>query len=219
MIPGARFLIPMKPLSDSKTRLRAALPDDRRRLLSLAMLVHVLQTVSLAGRGQVFVLGGDDTVRQACNRLKCSFVPDSSPDLNRCLATSFEAARAAGVETAVFLPADLPLLSREDIQALVDAVPGQRAVIAPDRHNAGTNGLVICGTAPLDPSMGPGSFQRHLIQLALAGTGYEIRRTLGLGFDVDTPDDLDLLLRAAPDWWERAEGLGRGLDWRGGGAP
>ncbi|MBI2965949.1 MAG: hypothetical protein HYY34_07085, partial [Chloroflexi bacterium] len=59
-------------------------------------------------------------------------------------------------------------------------------------------------------------FQRHLVQLALAGAAYEIRRTQGLGFDVDTPDDLDLLLRLVPDWWERAEGLARGLDWRGG---
>lgn len=214
-MPGARILIPMKPLSDSKTRLRAALSDDRRRLLSLAMLLHVLETVSQTDRGQLFVLGGDDAVRQACGRANCAFVPDAAPDLNGCLARSFEAARVAGIETAVFLPADLPLLSRDDVLMFFDEGPGQRVDIAPDRHNAGTNGLAIRGTLPLVPSMGPGSFQRHLVQFASAGSPYEIFRTRGLGFDVDTPDDLDFLLRALPDWWERAEGLARGLDWRG----
>lgn len=212
---GVRILIPMKPLSDSKTRLRAALSDDRRRLLSLAMLLHVLETVSQTGRGQLFVLGGDDAVRQACGRANCTFVPDASSDLNGCLASSFEAARMAGIEAAIFLPADLPLLSRDDVLTFFAEGTGQRMGIAPDRHSAGTNGLAVRGTLPIVPSMGAGSFQRHLVQFASAGSPYEIFRTRGLGFDVDTPDDLDFLLRAMPDWWESAERLASGIDWHG----
>lgn len=215
---GPRIVVPMKPLAESKSRLRGALPDDRRRLLSLAMLVHVLQTAAgvreAAGMrdAEVLVLGGDGAVELACRRTGARFVEETTGDLNACLATAFEAAGQAGRAPVLFVPADLPLLAVSDIDSLLRAAADEHVVIAPDRHNAGTNGLAVHGAATLAPMMGNGSFQRHLAQFAMAGTRYEILRTPGLGLDIDTAADLDALTGEQPGWWDRADALARDID-------
>jgi 2-phospho-L-lactate guanylyltransferase len=88
---------------------------------------------------------------------------------------------------------------------------GRQLAIAPDRHNAGTNALAIRAPAEFEPSMGEGSFVRHLAVLAMSGTSYAIVRSRGLGLDIDTQADLDSLLLSRPDWWDLAITLLAGL--------
>jgi 2-phospho-L-lactate guanylyltransferase len=215
-----RIIVPMKPLDESKSRLRDALPDDRRRRLSLAMLTHVIEAATALPAAEVTVFGGDEAVRQACEAAGCAFSHDGGPDLNGCLRSAFyrvlsEHQDPDSPATAIFLPADLPLLTTADVAALADCASDASPVaIAPDRHNAGTNGLAVHGRPLMEPAMGPGSFVRHLSSLSMSPAGYIILRRPGLGFDVDTPADLELLLKDRPDWWESAAAIvdGRRLD-------
>jgi 2-phospho-L-lactate guanylyltransferase len=196
----------MKPLADAKSRLRGALPDDRRRLLSLAMLVHVLRTAGSVPGAVVETVGGDSTVQAACSRANAGYTPYSTSGLNACLRNAFRAG------TAVFLPADLPLLERVDVESLIAPLAdGRQVSIAPDRHNAGTNALAIRRPSTFEPMMGEGSFVRHLAALAIGGTSYAIVRSPGLALDIDVPADLDALLGRRPDWWDVAGSLVAGL--------
>lgn len=216
MIPATQIVVPMKPFAESKTRLRDALSEDQRRLLSLAMLVHVARTAASISDASVTVLGGDRAVEQACALVGCAFVANPpGEDLSACLRGAFDDARTRGATTALFVPADLPLLVAGDIEALIRTRAGGGAyAIAPDRHNTGTNALAVHEPAPFNPAMGGGSFVRHLSQMAMSGARYEICRTPGLALDIDTPADLDVLLRQRPDWWESAAQLVDGLEWR-----
>ena len=96
----------------------------------------------------------------------------------------------------VILFADLPLVNGDDVAELV-ATPGQ-IVIAPDQNRAGTNGLLL-RRGPVELSefafrFGVGSFAAHVAEARQLGIEPAIVDLPGLGFDLDTPDDLGNLI-------------------------
>ena len=60
-------VVPMKPLNRSKTRLASVLSEQQRADLSLSMFSRVI-TEANAALGMVWVVGGDDTVRDMLPR-------------------------------------------------------------------------------------------------------------------------------------------------------
>jgi 2-phospho-L-lactate guanylyltransferase len=76
-------------------------------------------------------------------------------------------------------------------------------VIAPDRHNTGTNALLMSPSGLIDYDFGPNSFQRHCQQVEASGARLEVVNLPNLGLDLDYPEDLELvrkleLEKAAP---------------------
>jgi 2-phospho-L-lactate guanylyltransferase len=103
-------------------------------------------------------------------------------------------ARQYGVSAVLVLPADLPLLAREDLQSLIAHAQNPPVVaIAPDRHQQGTNALLIAPPGLIEYEFGPGSFARHVAQARAAGARVEICLLPSLALDLDAPDDLALL--------------------------
>jgi 2-phospho-L-lactate guanylyltransferase len=93
------------------------------------------------------------------------------------------------------LPADLPLISREDILALVErAKKPPVVVIAPDRHEEGTNALLISPAGLIEYDFGPGSFKRHCERARQAGAKLEIINLPSLSLDLDLPEDLEMVV-------------------------
>ena len=83
---------------------------------------------------------------------------------------------------------DLPLVTAQDITALVDAAEAKGCAIAPDRHGQGTNALALCTRREgFSFAFGVDSFARH--QNSLGDALATVQRT-GLSCDIDTPDDL-----------------------------
>ena len=64
--------------------------------------------------------------------------------------------------------------------------------IAPDRHNEGTNALLVCPPGLIRYAYGIGSFARHCELARQAGARLEIVHRPGLALDLDLPEDLDL---------------------------
>jgi len=94
----------------------------------------------------------------------------------------------------LILPADLPLVTREDIQVLLDrAVKPPVVVIAPDRHGKGTNALVIAPAGLIEYDFGENSFQRHCERVKQAGARLEVVELPSLGLDLDEPEDFELV--------------------------
>jgi 2-phospho-L-lactate guanylyltransferase (CobY/MobA/RfbA family) len=99
------------------------------------------------------------------------------------------------------LPADLPLLDVPSLDRLLDAadaalVAGSgRAVvvIVPADARAGTNGLLLTPPNVIEPHFGMSSFEAHLRAASLAEASVQIVDDPLLGFDLDTPDDLERL--------------------------
>ena len=201
----ARVFVMMKPLAESKSRLAGELPAARRALLSIGMLVRVLRAACAQSDAAVTVVGGDETVRTLSESLGAAFLPEPAAGLNESLA------HALGDAGGLYLPADLPLIEREDVaRLLAEAGPGH-IVLAPDRRDEGTNALLLPPGIGFAPAFGERSFERHLRQARELGLEARVCRGAGLLLDVDTPADLTALLDRRPAWWEETESMLRAL--------
>ena len=69
-------------------------------------------------------------------------------------------------------------------------------IIVPSSDGTGTNALVRTPPDAIASCFGPGSFRAHLDQARQRGVPAKVLRPAGLLFDIDTPEDVDELLRA-----------------------
>jgi 2-phospho-L-lactate guanylyltransferase len=123
--------------------------------------------------------------------------------MNAAARAGIAAAVAAGATAVLVLPGDVPLVAPADLRAFVTRVasghPGGPLVgVAADRAGQGTNGLLLRPPDVIPPGFGSHSARRHLALARRAGAPAFVTRVPSLAFDVDTPDDLDLLRRSAP---------------------
>jgi 2-phospho-L-lactate guanylyltransferase len=66
-------------------------------------------------------------------------------------------------------------------------------VIAPDRHQKGTNALLLSPANIIEYDFGPDSFKRHCERAQKSGARLEIVELPTLGLDLDLPEDLELV--------------------------
>jgi 2-phospho-L-lactate guanylyltransferase len=119
---------------------------------------------------------------------------DGQPELNTALKRATVIAQVYATRGVLVLPADLPLVRREDVLTLIDhASDPPVVVIAPDRHGTGTNALLISPSGLIEYDFGENSFQRHCERVKQAGARLEIVDLPTLGLDLDIPEDLELV--------------------------
>jgi 2-phospho-L-lactate guanylyltransferase len=192
-------IVPVKPLRHGKSRLSGALSDDERAQLNEDLLAHTLQTLTnLKEVEQVLVVSRDPHALTVARNYGARTVrEDGQPHLNTALTRATVVAKVYATRGVLVLPADLPLLSRDDVLALLEkANQPPVVVIAPDRHERGTNALLISPAGLIEYDFGEGSFQRHCERARKAGARLEIVKLPSLGLDLDLPEDLSLLERA-----------------------
>ena len=181
----------MKPLSHGKSRLAQALTADQRADLALGMLRRVLIAIKSASIDTVWVVGGDDRVRELTKVLGVECLEELGDDLNDTLKIAFELAFQQG-KSAMYVAGDLPFLKPADIHSMLQASRSQGNVtLAPARRDGGTNAILVPVGVPMRPELGQRSFMKHLTQAARLETSVAINSSQGLGFDLDVVDDLE----------------------------
>lgn len=198
-------IVPVKPFAEAKTRLRHVLSDEERRALAQAMLAGTLSVVGQVGGicGTLVVSRDPAALRAARDLGARPLLERASGTLNTALNEATQAAIHEGAAAILVLPVDLPLLTPEDVRALVQlgATPPV-IVVAPDRLERGTNALLMSPPALIEYSFGDESFRQHVARAEASGARLEICDRPGLRLDVDGPDDLTLarLAERAPAW-------------------
>ncbi len=199
---GIVAVVPMKPLSQSKTRLSGVLSQQERADLSLAMFRKVIVAAQHA-LGAVWVIGGDEAVRLAAESLGAVWLEDPGSDLNDSLAFALDRACKAEA-SAIYLPADLPFVTAHDIQKIVQASGGgETLTLLPAQQDGGTNSMLIPRCVSFPPLLGKDSFRRHKWQASALGIPYTVCLSDGLALDLDTPDDLALCERLQPNFLDK----------------
>lgn len=189
-------IVPVKPLRRGKSRLAGALTEDERTVLNQELLERTLKTLStLKELDQVLVISRDPhALTIARNHGAKTVREDGQPHLNTALARASVVAQLHATQGILILPADLPLLTRDDVLAVIDrAVKAPVVVIAPDRHRRGTNALLMIPAGLIEYDFGEDSFQRHCERAKQAGARLEIVELPSLGLDLDLPEDLELV--------------------------
>ena len=189
-------IVPVKPLRRGKSRLAGTLTEDERTELNQSLLKHTIETLSgLKEIEQVLVVSRDPhALTIARNHGARTVLEDGQPQLNTALKRATVVAQVYATRGVLVLPADLPLISPDDIRELVNrAVDPPVVVIAPDRHQKGTNALLISPAGLIEYDFGENSFQRHCERVKKAGARLEIVNLPSLGLDLDLPEDLELV--------------------------
>jgi 2-phospho-L-lactate guanylyltransferase len=189
-------IVPVKPLRRGKSRLSGALTDNERAELNQKLLEQTLTTLSsLKELDQVLVVSRDpQALTIARNHGAKTIQEDGQPQLNTALTRATVLAKVQAIQGVLILPADLPLLTKEDVLTLIDrATKPPVVVIAPDRHKKGTNALLMVPPGLIDYEFGEDSFLKHSERAKKVNAHLEIVELPSLGLDVDVPEDLELV--------------------------
>lgn len=191
-------IVPVKPLRRGKSRLSSALSEDERAHLNRVLLERTLRTLmDLKEVEQVLVVSRDSAALALARDLGARTVQeDGAPALNTALKRATVVAQVYASRGVLVIPADLPLLTRDDVLALLHkATNPPVVVIAPDRRQEGTNALLLAPANLIEYDFGGGSFERHCERARKAGARLEIVELPSLGLDLDLPEDLELVRR------------------------
>lgn len=192
-------IVPVKPLSRGKSRLAAALNEEQRSKLNEDLLAHTLQTLSEIKEFEQILVVSRDThaLTIARNHGARTVREDGKPHLNTALTRATVVAKVYGTSNVLVLPVDLPLLTRDDVLALLEkADQPPVVVIAPDRHQRGTNAMLVSPAGLIEYDFGEDSFRRHCEAARKAGARLEVVNLPSLALDLDVPEDLDELVNS-----------------------
>lgn len=184
--------VPIKPFGVAKRRLRGVLDARGRSRVGMAVAANTLEVLGSCGV-DVAVVTADEGVAAWARQLGVSVIEDPGLGLDAAAAAAISA--AAG-RWAIF-HADLPLISREDVTAVFDALPAAGVTLAPAADGGTT--VVAASIGHFDFAYGPGSFHRHLSRVAAMPHAVVCRP--GLALDLDTPADLEIARRLSGQPW------------------
>jgi len=186
-------IVPCKPYHQAKTRLADCLSLEQRIRLSRWLLRRTLRLVR-RHLTRIVVVSRDPHVLKDAKRYGGLPIEEEGDELNAALIQASQFVLAHGVAGTLILPTDLPFLSDEDVRALLRAAVGTPAlVIAPCQHGTGTNALLMRPPLLIPFRFGAASFARHVASAQAMGIQPAIVRTPTLAFDLDTPEDWDVL--------------------------
>jgi 2-phospho-L-lactate guanylyltransferase len=189
-------IVPVKPLRRGKSRLAGMLTEDQRTRLNRYLLEHILTILNEVSEIEhTLVVSRDPTALALTRSMGGRTVLEGGvPQFNTALKRATAVARAHGAHAVLILPADLPLITASDVRKLLKR--GQKppvVVIAPDRRDNGTNGLLVNPAGLIEYGYGSGSNHCHAERAAEAGARVEIVPSKTIGLDLDLPDDLELV--------------------------
>ncbi len=191
-------IVPVKHLEHAKMRLSSVLSPSERRVLVLAMLGDVLHALRAAPAvAHVSVISRDSTVLHAAAQHGAEAIVDRMHGLNEALTQAAMHVAARGAEALLVLPADLPLVTPRDVDALVAVLGTEPSVVFAASRDGGTNALLVRPPLALPFLYGANSLARHMEAAQQRGVRVEIVQSPGLTLDVDQPDDLTLLAETA----------------------
>ena len=199
--------VPLKTLSQSKNRLAPVLTESARRALVMAMAEDVIARLRPhPGIDRVHVICGEGWEGSVFLQAPICLWRESELTVSGLNAVLSAVATDSGADGQLFIHADLPFLSHEDLTQIVAKAGKGGAILCPDRHRVGTNALLRWRAQSLVLSFGENSFARHSAAARVGGVDWSEIVTPGLGADIDTVDDIQRLRDFDP---EREEGVAR----------
>lgn len=201
-LTSLHVVVPVRTLAGGKARLGEALDAEERQGLIAGMLRDELAVVGAWGlAAATHVVSPDPEVVPIARAAGAHPLAQVGEGLNEAIRDARAAAIAAGATAILVLPADLPVLDVPALERLLDAADAAVAagagaplvVIAAADARDGTNALLLSPPDIIEPHFGPGSLEAHLRAARDAGATVQLVVDPVVGFDLDTPADLERL--------------------------
>lgn len=197
-------IVPVKPLRRGKSRLAEVLTPEERADLNRRLLTHTLDTLTkIPEIEHVLVISRDHSALALARDHGARTVQEhGAPQLNLALTRATIVAKTYATRGILIVPADLPLITAEDVRAMLDlAKDPPVVVVAPDRHKLGTNALLVCPAGLIEYEFGPDSFRRHCERAIKVGARLEVCELPSLALDMDLPEDLEMVIETFEHFW------------------
>jgi len=179
-------VIPIKALTEAKSRLMSRLSPVERRELVVSLARRTLLLLRTSGLfGRIAVVTPDSGLGDT---LGVRTLADTG-DLNASFSSAASWAVGEGAHGLLILPGDLPFLQRDDLHALL-SLRDRGVGIAPT-HDGGTGALFLVPPNAITPSFGEHSFQSHVEQARERGLTVRTVERDGFAFDLDTEEDFN----------------------------
>jgi 2-phospho-L-lactate guanylyltransferase len=192
--PRVVAIIPIGSIDGAKSRLGAVLDAEERRDLAMRLASGTIRAaIATPGIDETIVVTPDDEVRDLAVREGARPLRQRSRGLNDGLREARADAIAGEADAILVLPIDIPHVSSELLAPVVakalDA-SGPLVVIVPDRHDRGTNALLLAPPDVIDFCFGGDSKKAH-IEAGSSVPGVDLVVIGGpMTLDIDTPEDL-----------------------------
>ena len=185
-------LIPVKDLDNAKSRLADSLTAGQRKELLLAMLSDVLMAVSHL---PTVVISPEDISSHLSGLGNVMFLlQEGERDLNSAVVQANNYALSQGAGATLFVPADMPLTSRDEVGAVLELGRDTPVVITKAR-DGGTGILYRRPPNVMESRFTSDSFTDHQREAQEKGLKMHIHESFPLSLDIDTFDDLQIFMK------------------------
>lgn len=184
-------IVPVKKLSEAKSRLSPLLSESERKQFCLKMLEDVLAAIKTSKSVyKTIVVSKDARVFEVAKKFHISPFMESRSGLNQAISEAVNWCISVGAKSALILPADIPLVSSEDVNKILVFGSASSMVISPSRERTGTNALLRNPPRAVPAFFGQNSFQRYIEEASKRGIRFHVYESPRIALDIDTIEDL-----------------------------
>jgi len=188
-------IIPINNFTRSFGRLSPILNQDERIQLAKSLstrLIHIL--LELKGIQKVMILTAETNWSKTVKHPKLVIHKEKSNETFKSkIDSAADWAYQRGAKQLMYLSIDIPLVEKNDIQAMIDS-HNEGLTIVEAKKDGGTNALICELPRRFGFQFGKNSFLKHLKAAELKKVDTNIQCIDGLSFDLDDQDDWEYFL-------------------------
>ncbi|MFB0560877.1 MAG: 2-phospho-L-lactate guanylyltransferase [Candidatus Lokiarchaeia archaeon] len=188
-------IIPFKGLVESKSRLVRGISDDLRKRLVMAMLSDVIAAVTSSKKvNYLIVITSDTKIENTVPKNATLLLEERPRGINQAIIDATKYSLSMNAEATLVVPADLPLITPQDIDTIILMGRSKPVVILSSSLTGGTNILFRAPPQIIEPKFGNNSFQAHLKESRKMNIEPKIYSSPGVSLDLDEIEDIKKLM-------------------------
>ncbi|MFL2764165.1 MAG: 2-phospho-L-lactate guanylyltransferase [Dehalococcoidia bacterium] len=192
------IIIPIKSLALAKSRLSNVMTKNQRFNITVNMFLEVIKASKKSLSNEVWVIGKDKIFKDICNYFNATWIQDEGYGLNNILNDKFSDAFKKQL-TPIYIASDLPFIEFNDINMAIDLSNyGKDFVFSPAYNDKGTNLIIAPVLSDFLIKLGDNSLEKHTGQVIESNLNFSFCKQEGLGFDLDTVEDLNYFQKIRP---------------------
>jgi 2-phospho-L-lactate guanylyltransferase len=183
-------VIPVKVLSESKIRLSVTLTLQERRTLTLTMVEDVLKALRSSKACHICMISSDMSIRALAERFDVAYLSERQKGLNQAIGEATEWCMRKNAKAVLVVPADVPLITSEDVNRMIDLGSDDGSVVISPSLDGGTNALLRKPPNMIPVHFGPNSFKKHFNEAQERGVSAKLYHSERVALDIDSLEDL-----------------------------
>lgn len=187
-------IIPIKNLNDAKKRLSTLLNEEKRKQLSIYMILDVFKSVSITSEiEEVIVVSPDLEVLNYAKTFGFKTILEKAQvGVNKAVKTAISFCLENEATSTLILPADIPLIQSIDIKKIIEATNNtQSVIITPSKRMDGTNALLLSPPDVIQTSYDNSSYKVHKQNALNKKIPFIEIKLDSIMLDLDIPKDIE----------------------------